>query len=351
VGSSLVLLIWIGIYSLFNSSDFNDELVVLYGSVIFWGAIILSVTAAIGPRYLVKFISSTFMPLDRDIVREMWVLGDLKKQLGIKSRREQRIAKKSSRDLESSPMFPNHDRSFSSSSSHQLPGYEAALTHSPGDMSMAPTPPQTLGVGFHPKGEHSGWRDDASSVAYEGVSYIVEGDPDEVQAGASPAYTTSNLRQSVSPNPSYYSASDIPVPSPLPSPEYYTYPADQGLSPTSAEAQSTPRRSLLAPPAPVVPRSRSPDRPADSYEMQVRPPQASNPQVPPSSFPSYLTPDGRPVSPYQRAESQASGLSYYATASEHWTDDEDDDQTVNDHTHQRQRTQRESSYSSSPHAI
>lgn len=290
------------------------------------------------------------MPLDRDIVREMWVLGDLKQQLGIKSRKEQNLAKKKSpKDLESSPMYPNHDRSFSSSSSNQLPGYEAALTHSPGNMSMVPTPPQTLGVGFHPKGEHSGFRDDASSVAYEGVSYIVEGDPDDVRAGASPAYNTANLPKSVSPNPSYYSASDIPIPSPLPSPEYYTYPADQSLSPNSVEAQSTPRRSMLAPPAPIVPRTRSPDRPTDSYEMQVRPPQSSTLQAPPSSFPTYMSPEGRPVSPYQRAESQASGLSYYATASEHWTDDEDDDQTINDHTHQR--TQRESSYSSSPHAI
>ncbi|KLO12310.1 phospholipid-translocating P-type ATPase [Schizopora paradoxa] len=353
VGSCLVSLIWIGIYSLFNTPDFNDELVVLYGSVIFWATVTLAIVAAIGPRYVVKFISTSFMPLDRDIVREMWVLGDLKKQLGIKSRKEQKRAKKSSRDLESSPMYPNHDRSFSSTSSAQLPGYEAALTNSPGNMSMVPTPPQTLGVGFHSKGEskaeQAGYRDDASSIAYEGVSYIVEGDPDEVVAGASPAYNRVSLPPSVSPNPSYYSASDIPIPSPIPSPEYYTY--DQGLSPNSVNRLSTPRRSTLAPPAPIIPRTRTPDRSPDSYEMQVRPTPSQTPalQPPPSSFPSYMSPEGRPISPYQRAESQASGMSYYATASEHWTDDEDDDQTINEHNHNR--TQRESSYSTSPHAI
>lgn len=48
VGSSLVLIIWIAIYSVFNSIDFNDEVVVLYGEVVFWASVILTVVIALG---------------------------------------------------------------------------------------------------------------------------------------------------------------------------------------------------------------------------------------------------------------------------------------------------------------
>ena len=42
VGSSLVMVIWIAIYSLFESVDFNDEVVVLYGSITFWTTVLLT---------------------------------------------------------------------------------------------------------------------------------------------------------------------------------------------------------------------------------------------------------------------------------------------------------------------
>ena len=49
------------------------------------------------------------MPLDRDIVREMWVYGDLKDRLGIKRRRGQKKG-----DIEGAPMFHQpHARSQS----------------------------------------------------------------------------------------------------------------------------------------------------------------------------------------------------------------------------------------------
>lgn len=48
IGSSLVMVIWIGIYSLFNSPDFNYEVVVLYGEVTFWATVSLTLVIAIG---------------------------------------------------------------------------------------------------------------------------------------------------------------------------------------------------------------------------------------------------------------------------------------------------------------
>lgn len=51
VGSIVVMLIWIGIYSLFNSVDFNDEIVVLFGTVGFWVTVVLSTVIALGTVY------------------------------------------------------------------------------------------------------------------------------------------------------------------------------------------------------------------------------------------------------------------------------------------------------------
>lgn len=48
LGSSLVMVIWIAIYSLFNSPDFNDEVLVLYGEITFWATVLLTVVVALG---------------------------------------------------------------------------------------------------------------------------------------------------------------------------------------------------------------------------------------------------------------------------------------------------------------
>lgn len=48
VGSSVVMLLWIVIYSFFESSDFNDEVVILFGNVPFWASVVISVVIALG---------------------------------------------------------------------------------------------------------------------------------------------------------------------------------------------------------------------------------------------------------------------------------------------------------------
>ena len=51
VGSSVVMLLWIVIYSFFQSSDFNDEVVVLFGNVPFWTSVVISVVISLGEFY------------------------------------------------------------------------------------------------------------------------------------------------------------------------------------------------------------------------------------------------------------------------------------------------------------
>ena len=42
------MLAWIAIYSLFESVDFVDEVVILFGDITFWTSVILSVVIALG---------------------------------------------------------------------------------------------------------------------------------------------------------------------------------------------------------------------------------------------------------------------------------------------------------------
>ena len=48
VGSSVVMLLWIVIYSFFRSNDFNDEVVILFGNVPFWASVVISIVIALG---------------------------------------------------------------------------------------------------------------------------------------------------------------------------------------------------------------------------------------------------------------------------------------------------------------
>jgi phospholipid-translocating ATPase len=66
------------------------------------------------PRFIVKYWSTVYQPLDKDIVREMWVEGNLKDQLGLKHRKARRNRSTSESPLESAPMFRDqHNGSLS----------------------------------------------------------------------------------------------------------------------------------------------------------------------------------------------------------------------------------------------
>ncbi|EJD08500.1 phospholipid-translocating P-type ATPase [Fomitiporia mediterranea MF3/22] len=336
IGSSLVMIIWIIIYSFFESVDFNNEVVVLFGEVTFWVTVLLTVVTALAPRYVVKAVRSCFFPLDRDIVREMWVRGDLKKRLGIKRRKDPETGD-TNRGFETTPIRAYHDRSISTGSQYEI-GYEPAYANSPGEFEM--TPPQTVGIANRARQEED-WQ--------QGPQYVVAGDPDEANYLAPGAHASPGAG-SVSPHPSYYSASDIPPPSPLPEPQYLCY----NPEPTMISRVTTPVSAHTPPPK-------------NNLELPYQPPLRNEPTArgggietrvrsPPSAFPARM----QSTSPFPRAPSQASEYSSdpraasraasehsrYATASEGW-DDEDDASTINEHTHGRPG----STYSTSPHAL
>ena len=48
LGSSIIMFLWIVIYSFFPSSDFMREVVVLCGQGIFWFSVVISIIIALG---------------------------------------------------------------------------------------------------------------------------------------------------------------------------------------------------------------------------------------------------------------------------------------------------------------
>lgn len=47
-GSSIVMVLWILIYSFFETPNFNDEVIILFSEVSFWATVIASVVIALG---------------------------------------------------------------------------------------------------------------------------------------------------------------------------------------------------------------------------------------------------------------------------------------------------------------
>lgn len=223
------MLLWIVIYSFFESFDFAHEVQRLFGEVTFWVTVVLAVAIALReftklfsfayssldslvPRVMVKFVSTSFAPQDIDTIRYMWVKGNLKDRLGIRARRGQKSPVDGSLSgLEGTPMFSEtHTRSPSEVSIYE-PGRQSGSGYR--------TPPtQTEGTSLQIS---------ATVVASSGSSHrilapIATTSEDE---GMPIAISTTEAGVSVamphSPQPSYYSASDLPLPSPLPSPSIH----------------------------------------------------------------------------------------------------------------------------------
>lgn len=260
---------------------FVDEIEILFGNLMFWSTVVFSVLVALGkeissativekltecilaPRFVYKYAQSTYWPLDKDIVREMWVGGDLKDRLGIKRRKK---SKNTHSDLESAPMIRDpHVRSAS----------EVTLYH--------PTV-STPAVGAE--------EDEQPPIP---PTLVVL--PQSEQNLLEP-------QSEISPQLSYYSPTDIPAPSPISGPQQH--PVDDvshmaqltsltTLSPTSPQspgsmppssASNYSRQSTAAYPLTVVP---------ESYEMQEwhQPPYPPPSDQPAPSGAEPLAGDGR----------------------------------------------------------
>ncbi|KZV76767.1 phospholipid-translocating P-type ATPase [Peniophora sp. CONT] len=286
VGSNVVMLLWILIYSFFPTQNFYYEVETLYPSVIFWATVLLSVATALLPRFIIKSVSSALYPTDGDIVREMWVKGDLKDQLGIKHRREKRNRTRS--DLEIAPMFQKpHCRSVSELS------YQDAYDHPPTGGSTPNSGIETPPAIQEPY---------VDSPLKEGqtLSYMdAGGRPTSYLDVTSPMTPPDGQRKfpvmAPSPAPSYYSASDIPSPSPLPHP-VYRHPSDLYGHVEEPWDRERAGSSLQVP--------------ANAYEMRVRSqPSYPAPHRPPPD--EERSPVGRPDE-LRREATDAS----YATARE-----------------------------------
>ncbi|KAJ7100830.1 hypothetical protein B0H15DRAFT_462680 [Mycena belliarum] len=270
IGSTVVMMSWIVIFSFFFSADFIDEAVVLFGELTFWTTVVVASTIALAPRFIVKYYSTVYMPFDKDIVREMWVKGDLKDQLGIGHRNGKIRHGPHSAEAESAPIFTsdNHSRSLSELSAHQ---YEPANITSPGSTA----------VGIPLKSYTD------TTPPNEEAQYLYAPQPQHDRGSP-----RGNPSSSTSPHPSYYSVSELPPPSPLPSPKYKLPSGEITSTPPSRRSSVlTTRASVRAgrPPQamqgydapPLSPRS--PPAMQQHYEMQAVRPGPSAYQGPPSS--------------------------------------------------------------------
>jgi phospholipid-translocating ATPase len=88
--STLAIYIWIPVYSYLAGLPFNGEVAILFSTFSFWAVTLITVFCAVGPKWIVSAFRQSYFPRDKDIVREAWIAGDLKDQLGIKHRRERR---------------------------------------------------------------------------------------------------------------------------------------------------------------------------------------------------------------------------------------------------------------------
>ncbi|KAL1408534.1 phospholipid transporting ATPase [Vanrija albida] len=88
--SILSVYIWIAIWSAWGALDYYYVASIIFPTFNYWAAVVFSVMLAVAPRWLFKAFRQSYMPLDRDIIREAWVAGDLKDQLGIRHRKKRR---------------------------------------------------------------------------------------------------------------------------------------------------------------------------------------------------------------------------------------------------------------------
>ncbi|KAF8132618.1 hypothetical protein EV363DRAFT_1216395 [Boletus edulis] len=249
IGSSLVMLLWIVIYSYLPANNFFSstgsfvyEVEILFSNITFWTTVVFSILVALAPRFLYKYASSAYAPLDKDIVREMWVNGDLKDRLGIRHRKESKNRRPS--DLETAPMFRDpHARSAS----------ELALPHTYEPTRMAPE------SDVNEKRPRAYTDESLDTDVKRTTPPLISVEPSLEVVGMH-AKQAGALGLTVSPHVSYYSSNDIPIPSPIP-PSLYRF--------SNGEVGELPSREATPTSIPERGHARSSSVP-EAFEMQVR---------------------------------------------------------------------------------
>lgn len=292
----LLMCIWVVVYSFFDSISFTREALVLFSTVGFWSTVVFTVILALGPRFIVKFVREAYFPTDRDIIREAWVVGDLKDHLGIKHRRSSKGPTTS--QMEGASLFRPHLRGASDNSSDQEPETYRPVV-SPVPNSPKSSSPAELGQPA---------RRQPTAMSYYSASDIPMSDP--VAPATRPALT-------LHPSSAHRSAERSGT---LPSSPLRASPTSP-LSPVHHQSPQSPTRPIASPnrlsPIPA-------QNPGD-YEMSLRP-----------------TLHSQQPSAYSHA-SQASQASFHTASDGGWGSDNDDNTTVQHHN-------REPYYPQGPHA-
>ncbi|TXT15875.1 hypothetical protein VHUM_00378 [Vanrija humicola] len=120
--------IWIAIWSAWGALDYYGVASIVFPTFNFWASVIFAVMLALAPRWLVKSFRQSYRPLDRDIIREAWVAGDLKDQLGIRHRKKRRRRHPGDAEMAAqySPHYAKSRQQF-----HAPPGPETPMPFSP----------------------------------------------------------------------------------------------------------------------------------------------------------------------------------------------------------------------------
>lgn len=164
----------------------------------------------------------------------MWVKGNLKDRLGIRARHGQNVPEDGpSSGPEGTPMFSKtHARSPSEASI-----YEPGQQNGSGDRTPPTQAENLIGTSLQVN---------ATAVASSGSSHRLlspiptTGKDEDIPVVISATETGNSVATSHSPQPSYYSASDIPLPSPLPSPSVHN--PSQGYPRMASISYSRPLR-------------------------------------------------------------------------------------------------------------
>nr|ODN93929.1 phospholipid-translocating ATPase [Cryptococcus depauperatus CBS 7841] len=84
--STCLIYLWIPIYSWLSDLPYNGTVGVIYPTFSFWAIVLITTAIAIGPKWLITSFNQSFFPEDKDIIREAWITGQLKRELGIQHR-------------------------------------------------------------------------------------------------------------------------------------------------------------------------------------------------------------------------------------------------------------------------
>lgn len=96
--STFTVFVWIALYSVWAPVDYYGVVNIVVPTFNFWFTILLTVALAVGPHWLLRAFRQSYMYLDKDIVREAWVGGTLKDELGVPHRKNHK--RRMHRDLE-----------------------------------------------------------------------------------------------------------------------------------------------------------------------------------------------------------------------------------------------------------